>query len=402
MTIDIEAVKKAIGIPEFTRTDLLEIALTHPSEIPNQHQQKREYRRLAILGDAMFNAAVVDYLHQRFPNFNQGNITTWKSNLVSRKQAYEFAQILNLRQLCELGGSENGKQDQQQDLLGEMFEALLGAIYLNFERDFCAARDWLVHKFITNAVNELITKTSFTQEQSLTESLQAISEMNSNEATEVLWQMKHKVDALIAEDEKLQQLLIWIDQKCLAVEPSHKPIKVRAFYLALIRLVVLGLLRNFDPTRGNASARQFALSFDRARNIARNFALDIAFQKNPNTDPANVIVSIFTLNLEPELKQSLQKLQDELPNPKEEKEKFEQWRQANGTQWVENITNLLGCDLNFSKQQKQSIKEYYAANLEFLEYLNNACNISEEARQEIENTLFLPITAIEQRWNKLN
>ena len=410
MSIDIEAVKKAIDIPEFTRTDLLEIALTHPSKIPDnkllnseQHQQRREYRRLAILGDAMFNAAVVDYLHQSFPNFNQGDITRWKSNLVSRKQAYEFAQILKLRQLCELGGSENGKHEaQQQDLLGEMFEALLGAIYLNFERDFCAARDWLVNKFITNAVNEQMTKTSFLEEQSLTESLQAISEMNSDEATELLWQMKHKVDALIAEDKKLQQLLIWIDQKCLAVEPSHKSIKVRAFYLALIRLVVLGLLRNFDPTRGNASARQFALSFDRARNIARNFALDIAFQKNPNTDPANVIVSIFTLNLEPELKQLLQKLQDELPNPKEEQERFEQWRQANGTQWVENITNLLGCDLNFSKQQKQSIKDYYAANLEFLEYLNNACNISEEARQEIENTLFLPITAIEQRKNKLN
>lgn len=391
MSIDIEAVKCAIAIPEFTRTDLLEIALTHPSKIhendnlnrQQKDQQEREYRRLAILGDAMFNAAVVDYLHQHFPNFNQGDITQWKSCIVSRKQAYEFAKILKLRQLCELGGSENRKHEtHQQDLLGEMFEALLGAIYLNFERDFSAVGDWLVNKFITNAINEQITNTSFIDEQSLAESLQAISEMNSDEATELLRQMKHKVDALIAEDEKLQQLLVWIDKKCLAVEPSHKPIKVRAFYLALIRLVVLGLLRNFDPTRGSSSARQFALSFDRARNIARNFALDIAFQKNPNTDPANVIVSIFTLNLEPELKQSLQKLQDELPNPKEEKERFEQWRQANGTQWVENITNLLGCDLNFSKQQKQLIKEYYTANLEFMEYLNNACNISEETKKE--------------------
>lgn len=71
MSIDIETVKKAIGISEFTRTDLLEIALTHPSKFyennhlnrPQQKQQECEYIRLAILGDAMFGAAVVDCLH---------------------------------------------------------------------------------------------------------------------------------------------------------------------------------------------------------------------------------------------------------------------------------------------------------------------------------------------------
>lgn len=83
MTVDIEAVKKAIRIPEFTRTDLLEIALTHPSKIyennhlnrQQQEQQECEYRRLAILGDAMFGTAVVDYLHQYFTKLNQGSIT---------------------------------------------------------------------------------------------------------------------------------------------------------------------------------------------------------------------------------------------------------------------------------------------------------------------------------------
>ena len=112
MSLDIETVKKAIGIPKLTRTDLLEIALTHPSKIyenrnlnrQQQQLQECEYRRLAILGDAMFGAAVVDYLHQYFSKLNQGIITQWKSHIVSRQQAYEFARILKLRQLCELGG----------------------------------------------------------------------------------------------------------------------------------------------------------------------------------------------------------------------------------------------------------------------------------------------------------
>ena len=162
MTIDIEAVKKAIRIPEFTRTDLLEIALTHPSKIyennhlnrQQQEQQECEYRRLAILGDAMFSAAVVDYLHQYFTKLNQGSISQWKSYIVSRKQAYEFGKILKLRQLCELGKSEKWKYEtMQQALLAEMFEALLGAIYLEFERDFYEFKQWLVKNFIANAFN---------------------------------------------------------------------------------------------------------------------------------------------------------------------------------------------------------------------------------------------------------
>lgn len=405
MILNIEAVKKQLGIPEFNRTDLLEIALTHPSKIyqndnlnrQQKDQQEREYRRLAILGDAIFGAVVIDYLHQYFTNLNQGAITQWKSHLVSRNQCYEFAKTLKLRQLCQLGESEKRKDEtEQQDLLGEMFEAILATIYLNFERDFSTTRDWLVENFIVNAVNQLKTKTSFTQEQSLEESLQAVSQMNSDEATELLRQ-KQKVDALVAEDEKLQQLLIWINKKCVSVEPAYKPIKVRAFYLALVRLLGLGLIRNFDPTRGSASARQFAQSFDRARNIARDVALDVAFKRNPNTDPANVIVSIFTLDLEPELKLVLQKLQDELPDPKEEKERFEEWRQTNGRYWVEKITKLLGCDLQFSQQQKQLLKDYYNANLLLVEYLASNCNISQEVRQKIEDTLLLPIANLEQR-----
>jgi dsRNA-specific ribonuclease len=411
VSIDIEAVKKAIGIREFTRTDLLEIALTHPSKIyqnddnlnrQQQDQQEREYRRLAILGDAIFGAVVIDYLHQYFPSLNQGAITQWKSHLVSRKQCYEFAKTLKLRQLCQLGESEKRKDEtEQQDLLGEMFEAMLAAIYLNFERNFSTTRDWLVEKFITNAVNKLKTKANFIEKQLLEESLQAVSQIDSDEATEILRQMKQKVDAIVAEDEKLQQLLIWINKKCLSIEPAYKPIKFRAFYLALVRLLGLGLIRNFDPTRGSASARQFAQSFDRARNIARDLALDVAFKRNPNTDPANVIVSIFTLDLEPELKLVLQKLQDELPDPKEEKERFEEWRQTNGRYWVEKITKLLGCDLQFSQQQKQLLKDYYDANLLLVEYLASNCNISQEVRQEIEDTLLLPIANLEQREGKL-
>ncbi len=168
MNINISAVKEAIALPDFNLTKLLCIALTHPSRIyedfnltrQQQDLQELQYRRQAILGDSIFNTAVVDYLvDDRFSTLNQGEITNIKSPLVSRKQHFEFARDLNLRQLCLLGRGERDRDESGQvELFGEMFEALVGAIYLEEERDFSRTRNWLVERFIRRAVDDLLTK----------------------------------------------------------------------------------------------------------------------------------------------------------------------------------------------------------------------------------------------------
>ena len=164
--------------------------------------------------------------------------------------------------------------------------------------------------------------------------------------------------------------------------------KVRAFYLTLFRVLGLAFIRNFDPTRGGAKARQFALSFDRVSSLA----LDIAFILNSKFDPANVLVSVFTLDLEPELKHALQQLQSELPDPDKHREKFEEWRQTNGQAWVEKIRNILDHDLQFSKPQKELLQQYYDENKLLVECLNKAKarDLSPEVVKDIEATLFLP------------
>lgn len=392
MTINIQAVKKAIAIPDFKQPKLLEIALTHSSYIyenPSQNRQQqdlqeREYRRLAILGDSIFGAVVIDYLHEKFPNFSQSMLTDCKSKLVSRENAYEFARKLNLSQLCLLGGSGKSKDEsQQKDLFGEMFEALLGAIYLHFNREFSPTRDWLVKHFIANAVDKLLT--NYIEEKLPADSLLAVSNMNTDEATQLLWQMKREIDSLVDDNEEFQQLLTWVKQKSLSVDSSYKPRKVRAFYLVLVRILGRAFARNFDPTRGGAQARQFATNFSRANDIA----LDLAFNANPNLSPANVLASIYAINFEPELKQTLQKLQAEMPDPKEEKESFESWRKANGEKWLKQLRLALGHNLQFNDKQKDLLKNYYDANKLLLECIG-AANVSSEVKEEILESLFLP------------
>jgi dsRNA-specific ribonuclease len=394
MGVNLEEVKVAIALPNFQQTALLEIALTHPSYIyedlklnrEQKDQKERQYRRQAILGDSIFNAAVVDYLvDDRFPTLNQGDITNkFKNLIVSRKQHFEFAQELKLRQLCLLGRGERDRDETgQKDLLGEMFEALVGAIYLGFERDFSRTRDWLVERFIKRAVNDLLTDAPLTKNHSSEE----ISRMDSTEADETLRQMKREADALVACDQQLQQLLTWIYQKSLSVKSKYKPVKLRAFYLALAHLLGLALIRNFDPKRNKTKARQFATSFPRARDIA----VDLAFNLNFNTDPAYVLISVFAQDFEPELKQTLQQLLAELPDPKEQKEEFEAWRQTHGSEWMAKIKNVLGFDLHLSDEQRDLLKDYYKVNKSLVECLNNASNLTPDVREEIETSLLLPV-----------
>lgn len=164
MGVNIEAVKIALALPDFQQTALLEIALTH-SSYTNEHpdlialssqRQEREYRRLALLGDAILGAVVSDYLYHRFPALDQGTLSPLKSDLVDRKKLSEFASALKLRELCLLGGSalQIDKSDQNR-FLSETFEALFGAIYLEFERDFARAGNWLIERFIAPAVSEI-------------------------------------------------------------------------------------------------------------------------------------------------------------------------------------------------------------------------------------------------------
>ncbi|UIE36486.1 ribonuclease III domain-containing protein [Leptodesmis sichuanensis] len=67
--IKLEEAKKAIAIPNFKHDDLLTIALTDPSDLNHPEISKTErkhlesvYRRLAFLGDALFDSVLADYL----------------------------------------------------------------------------------------------------------------------------------------------------------------------------------------------------------------------------------------------------------------------------------------------------------------------------------------------------
>ncbi|TAE05354.1 MAG: hypothetical protein EAZ96_05470 [Oscillatoriales cyanobacterium] len=168
-SIDVEAIKIAIGFSNFQKTQLLEIALTHRGDTKDLRgtsfdssvDRDVKYKRLAILGSAILSAVVTDYLYRQYPQLDRDCISNLKSQLLDKNKLSEFAISLSLQELSlqSVHGKETEKSEYKR-FLGETFEAVFGAIYLECDRDFLRAGDWLIQNFISKAVVEKISQKS--------------------------------------------------------------------------------------------------------------------------------------------------------------------------------------------------------------------------------------------------
>lgn len=103
------------------------IAFTHKSFSRNlKHTETNE--RLELLGDAVLDAVVADFLFHRYRNETEGFISKLKSKIVSRNTLNKIGENLNIYPIIRKNISEKQKV---YSLNGNALEALLGAIYLD-------------------------------------------------------------------------------------------------------------------------------------------------------------------------------------------------------------------------------------------------------------------------------
>ncbi len=274
-----------------------------------------------------------------------------------------------------------------------------------------------------------------------------------NSADTLLQLMKARIDELLAQDEKLQQFLRWVDEKAKSVNPIHKQAYTRAIYFSLAK----DRNSNCQPYASSALSQNhgqslpFLLTCDLALNgiffeSYTNYALavhsigitafDIEFliYFDNEFNPENrIVLQISHANKDTELgfelysslkgewQRLLQNLFDQLPLFTEEiyeKDALDdqpvkhnivridlmnQWWQENGQAWTEQLRAVMiehrniGHDWQFSDDQKKQLQQYYDANDLLVNCLNSDCYVSREVRQEIEETLLLPIAEIKKR-----
>lgn len=109
---------------------LYEAAFSHPS-YTNEHKLKNDYQRLEFLGDAVLDLVVADYLYNHHKE-DEGEMTKVRASYVCENANYEYATSLSLNKYLKLGhGEENNQGLYKKAIIADIFEALLGAIYID-------------------------------------------------------------------------------------------------------------------------------------------------------------------------------------------------------------------------------------------------------------------------------
>ena len=100
------------------------------------------YERLEFLGDAMLGSVIAAHLYNEVPSGDEGYLTKMRSKIVSREHLNELGRDFNLLQFVESKINSNQFGD---NIHGNLFEAFIGAIYLDRGFTYC-------EKFIQNKI----------------------------------------------------------------------------------------------------------------------------------------------------------------------------------------------------------------------------------------------------------
>ncbi|WP_306351495.1 ribonuclease III [Flavobacterium sp. '19STA2R22 D10 B1'] len=118
-------------------------AFTHrSSNRSDENGNPINYERLEFLGDAMLSSVIAAHLYNKAPSGDEGYLTKMRSKIVSREHLNELGRDLHLIKMVE---SKVNPQHFGENIHGNIFEALVGAIYLDKGYPYC-------EKFIHNKV----------------------------------------------------------------------------------------------------------------------------------------------------------------------------------------------------------------------------------------------------------
>jgi ribonuclease-3 len=129
-----DAIQKIIGFKPGT-LKYYKKAFTHrSSNIIGEDGIPMNYERLEFLGDAMLSSVIAAYLYKEAPTGDEGYLTKMRSKIVSREHLNELGRDLNLIEFVE---SKVPTQHFGENIHGNIFEALVGAIFLDKGYTFC-------------------------------------------------------------------------------------------------------------------------------------------------------------------------------------------------------------------------------------------------------------------------
>ena len=132
MQKDLSDLEKNLKI-KFKNINLLRQAMVHRSFInEHRHFPLGHNERLEFLGDAVLELVVTEYLFNKYPKKTEGELTSLRSSLVNSKKLAEISKKLEFEKYLYLSKGEGRDTGRAREyILGNAFEAVMGAIYLD-------------------------------------------------------------------------------------------------------------------------------------------------------------------------------------------------------------------------------------------------------------------------------
>lgn len=129
-----DEMRKILGFDP-VNLELYRRAFTHRSSNKlDENGHPINYERLEFLGDAMLGSVIAAHLYSEVPTGDEGYLTKMRSKIVSREHLNELGRDLNLITKVE---SKVSAQHFGENIHGNLFEALIGAIYLDKGFSYC-------------------------------------------------------------------------------------------------------------------------------------------------------------------------------------------------------------------------------------------------------------------------
>jgi ribonuclease-3 len=151
---ELSDLEQLLGVT-FNDKSVLLRALTHRSYLnENPDDGLTDNERLEFLGDAVLDFVVAEHLYHRYPELQEGDMTSLRSAVVQERTLADFARNLQLGQYLRLGRGENttGGRDRSP-LLCATFEAVCGAVLL--DQGLPAAKSFVL-KFVAPAIEAVM------------------------------------------------------------------------------------------------------------------------------------------------------------------------------------------------------------------------------------------------------
>lgn len=119
-------------IPTFTSEKLFQLAFIHRSYLNESKNVPESNERLEFLGDSILSFVVSDHLYKAYPDFDEGILTNLRSLVVNTKSLAKMAKKLDFgSQLMLSRGEEDSGGRENESILANTFEAVIGALFLD-------------------------------------------------------------------------------------------------------------------------------------------------------------------------------------------------------------------------------------------------------------------------------